>query len=105
MIKVSLLIPVYNMEATLDACLDSAEKQTLKEIEIICVDDGSTDRSSEILKCHAARDPRIRLFQHFQNRSTLLARKTAVENASGEYIMFLDPDDTLDPAACETAWR
>ena len=105
MIKVSLLIPVYNVEASLDACLDSAEKQTLKEIEIICVDDGSTDRSSEILKCHAARDPRIRLFQHFQNRSTLLARKTAVENASGEYIMFLDPDDTLDPAACETAWR
>lgn len=105
MIKVSLLIPVYNVEASLDACLDSAEKQTLKEIEIICVDDGSTDRSSEILKCHAARDPRIILLRHEQNKGLFSARKTAAEKAAGQYLMFLDSDDTLDPAACETAWR
>ena len=103
--KISLLIPVYNVEDSLDACLNSAENQTLKEIEIICVDDGSADRSSDILKQHAARDSRFTILRHDRNRGLFSARKTAAEKATGHYIMFLDSDDTLMPNACETAYR
>lgn len=103
--KVSLLIPVYNVESTLDAALASAENQTLKEIEILCVDDGSTDRSPEILNQHAARDSRIILLRHEQNKGLFSARKTAAEKAAGQYLMFLDSDDTLNPNACEKAFR
>ena len=104
-IPLSLLIPVFNAEKTLKRCLDSALAQGLPGIEIICVDDGSKDRSGIILADYAERDSRFRIITHPENRGLLCARKTAVLTAAGRYIMFLDADDTLTPDACETALR
>ena len=102
--KVSVIIPVYNVERFLAQCLDSVITQTCKEIEIICVEDCSTDRSKEILKNYAARDFRIRVIWHEKNLGLLKTRKDGVVVAKGQYIMFVDSDDTLEPNACETAY-
>lgn len=92
--KVSVLIPVYNVEPYLRKCLDSVVNQTLKDIEIICVDDGSTDGSPEILEEYAASDPRIRII-HQQNSGLSMARNAGIPEATGEYIHFLDSDDFI----------
>lgn len=103
--KVSVVIPVYNVEAYLDQCLDSVQNQTLQEIEIICVDDCSKDGSLEILRHHEQGDSRIHIFRHEQNKSVFTARKTGVSVATGEYILFLDSDDYLEPTACEELYN
>lgn len=92
--KISVLIPVYNVEKYLRECLDSVISQTLREIEIICVDDGSTDCSPDILAEYAQADGRIRVIRHPENRGRHLTRKTGVEAAQGEYLLFLDGDDS-----------
>ena len=102
--KVSVLIPVYNTERYLSACLDSVVNQTLLDIEIICVEDGSTDNSKDILKAFAAKDSRFRIVLHEKNEGLLKTRKDAVMIAKGKYIMFLDSDDMLFPDACEKAY-
>lgn len=91
-IKVSIIIPVYNVEKYLRQCLDSLVNQTLKEIEIICIDDGSTDNSPIILEEYAKKDPRVRIFRQ-ENQGSGIARNKAVEFAEGEYIGFMDSDD------------
>lgn len=98
--KVSVIIPVYNAEKYLKQCLDSVTNQTLKEIEIICVDDGSTDNSYHILKKYKSKDDRIKIIKKDNNEGLLLARKTGVKYAAGEYIMFVDADDYLELEAC-----
>lgn len=103
--KVSVVIPVCNVENDLPACLQSVKDQTLQDIEIICVDDGSTDRSSEILETYAAADARFVVLSHKENLSTSQARKDGVLASRGKYVMFLDGDDTLLPDACETAYQ
>lgn len=102
--KVSVIIPVYNAERFLIDCLESVTKQTLSKIEIICVDDGSTDNSKMILETYAGKDSRIKIVQHETNLGTLASRKDAVMAARGKYIMFVDADDTLFPNACESAY-
>jgi len=92
--KVSVIIPVYNTEKYLHECLDSVIKQTLKEIEIICVNDGSTDGSLSILDEYAARDNRIIVITQ-ENKGAGVARNTGLEIARGEYLYFLDSDDLL----------
>lgn len=92
MIKVSVIIPVYNVEKYLRQCLDSVVNQTLKEIEIICVDDGSTDTSPEILEEYANNDSRIKIL-HQRNRFAGVARNTGFGHAKGEYVIFWDSDD------------
>ena len=99
--KVSVIIPVYNAEKYLHQCLDSVVNQTLREIEIICVDDGSTDGSAEILKSYAENDNRIVSVRYTQNKSSNQARKDGVLMSRGTYIMFLDSDDSLELSACE----
>ena len=99
----SVLIPVYNVEAYLRECLDSVINQSMKEIEIICVDDGSTDSSGAILDEYARKDTRIKVIHKEKNEGLLLARKTAVKAASGEYILFVDSDDFVDPDMCAFA--
>ena len=99
--KVSIIIPVHNVEKYLRACLDSVVSQTLKDIEIVCVDDGSTDGSAAILAESAARDGRIRVIRQ-ENRGTFAARKRAVSETAGDYICFVDPDDGIGPTFCET---
>ena len=94
-ILVSVVIPVYNVELYLSQCLESLLSQTLKEIEIICVDDGSTDSSLDILDIFASKDNRIKVLKQ-KNQGTGIARNTGMDVASGDYIIFLDSDDFFD---------
>lgn len=92
--KVSVIIPVYNSEKYLRQCLDSVLQQSLKDIEIICVDDGSKDNSLKILHEYEAKDPRIMVIAQ-SNHGAGIARNNGLEYAHGEYIHFLDADDYL----------
>lgn len=103
--KVSIVIPVYNTEEYLEQCLNSVLEQTLTDIEVICVDDNSRDRSYQIMQAFAVRDPRVKNFHFDVSKSALQARKTGVLAAKGEYIMFLDADDYLAPHACEVLYE
>lgn len=103
--KVSVIIPVYNAEKYLRQCLDSVVNQTLREIEIICVDDGSTDGSAEILAEYRRKDPRIVIFTFPYSHSAFVARKKGVELSSGSYIWFVDSDDFLAENACEEIYN
>ncbi len=93
--KVSVIIPVYNVEPYLRKCLDSVVGQTLKDIEIICIDDGSTDGSGAILDEYAQKDKRIKVI-HKKNEGQSIARNIGINLAQGEYIGFVDSDDWLD---------
>jgi glycosyltransferase involved in cell wall biosynthesis len=99
--KVSIIIPVYNAESYLHACLNSAVQQSLKEIQIICVDDCSTDSSPEILQEFAKSDARINVLKHDSNKGEGAARNTGLDHAHGDYIFNLDQDDTIPPNALE----
>lgn len=94
--KLSVAIPVYNVEAWLRECLDSLAAQTFTEWEAICVDDGSTDGSGTILDEYAAKDGRFRVV-HQKNAGASAARNVALETARGEWVGFLDADDTVAP--------
>lgn len=91
----SVLVPVYNVAAYLRESLDSLCNQTYTNLEIICVDDGSTDDSGTILQEYASKDHRIKVF-HQKNAGQGTARQFAMSRAQGEYVTFLDPDDYLD---------
>ena len=101
--KVSVIIPVYNTEQFLRECLDSVVNQTLRDIEIICVDDGSTDGSLAILREYEARDKRVRVLTQ-QNINAGAARNHGLRYAEGEYLSFLDADDFFEPDMLETAF-
>ena len=90
--RISVIIPIYNAEKWLRECLDSVCGQSLREIEIICVNDGSPDNSSEILKEYAERDERIRIIDK-KNEGVGAARNDGIRAATGEFIAFMDPDD------------
>ncbi|MBL0052071.1 MAG: glycosyltransferase family 2 protein [Bacteroidetes bacterium] len=92
--KVSVIIPVYNTELYLNKCLDSVINQTLKEIEIICINDGSKDSSLDILKAYAKKDDRIIIIDK-KNGGQGLARNIAIKKATGEYLGFVDSDDWI----------
>lgn len=94
-IAVSVIVPVYNAEDNLDKCLDSIVNQTIKNIEIIIVDDGSIDASSAICKSYAAKDERI-IYYRKENEGLAAARQDGIEKAKGEYIGFVDSDDWLE---------
>lgn len=94
-------MPVYNMEQFLDQSIGSWAAQTLRDIEIICVDDASTDKSWEVLGKWAQKDERVKIHRFAQNGSAFMARKVGVGMARGEYIMFADADDEIAPQACE----
>ncbi len=101
---VSIIIPVHNTEEYLRECLNSAIQQTLTNIEIICVDDCSTDQSTEILQEYERKDSRIQCILHKKNVSASQCRKDGVMRSAGEYIMFMDADDYLEPNACQVAY-
>ncbi len=103
--KVSIIIPVYNSENSLRTCLDSAIQQSLDDIEVICVDDCSTDRSSDVLSSIADTDRRIRIIKHSSNQGEGAARNTGIDNAEGEYIFHLDADDTIPLDAIEKLYK
>ena len=93
--KISIIIPVYNTEKYLVKCLDSLLYQSLEDIEIICINDGSTDNSQQILNYYAKKDKRIKVI-HQENKKQGAARNRGVEIATGEYIGYVDSDDWVD---------
>ena len=97
--KISVIIPVYNVEKYLRQCLDSVIKQSLPDIEIICIDDGSTDNSLQICNEYAINDSRINVI-HQKNSGLGCARNSGLKNANGEYILFVDSDDWIEENAC-----
>lgn len=102
--KVSVVVPVYNAEKYLKECLDSLVNQTLKDIEIICVNDGSTDNSLEILNEYANKNHRVRVIDQ-KNQGACIARNKGLSVALGEYIAFVDSDDYLELDAYEQAYK
>lgn len=96
--KVSIIIPVYNVEEYLKKCIDSLLAQTFKDIKIILVDDGSTDSSSKICDEYNRKDKRV-LVIHKKNEGVSKARNTGLEYAHGKYVMFVDSDDWMDETA------
>ena len=99
---ISVIIPVYNIEWYIGKCLDSVIGQTLKDIEIIVVDDGSTDDSSRIIDRYARTDSRI-VAIHKTNGGVVSARNCGIAQATGLYILFVDGDDHLSPRRLRTA--
>lgn len=103
-VLISVVIAVYNAEAYIRECLDSVCGQTYKDIEIICVDDGSTDSSAEIISGYSLKDNRVKLIKQ-QNQFAGVARNTGMKQATGEYIIFLDADDFFEPDMLEKAYE
>ena len=103
-VKVSVILPVYNVEKYLKECLDSILNQTLQEIEVICVDDGSTDRSLEILREYEKKDKRVIVLTQ-ENKGAGAARNKGLAIAKGEYLSFLDSDDFFASGMLEEAYR
>lgn len=99
--KLSIIIPVYNVEQYLPKCLDSILNQSFKDLEVICVNDGSTDNSLDILKEYKSKDNRVVILDK-ENEGSGVARNCAIDIAKGEYIYFVDSDDWLEDNALET---
>lgn len=102
--KVSVIVPAHNVEKYIGACLESILSQTLKEIEIICVNDGSTDRTEQIIRRYMEQDERISLINQ-ENRFAGVARNEGRKRAKGTYLVFWDADDLFEPDALETMYR
>ena len=102
--KISIIMPVYNCENYLSECLDTLINQTLKEIELICVDDESTDSSLKILKEYQKKDPRIKVIKK-KHSNAGESRNIGMEKAKGEYFLFLDSDDFFDLDLCKKTYE
>ena len=103
--KVSIIVPVYNVEKYLSQCLDSIIGQTLPEIEAICINDCSSDNSLSILQKYASQDQRFKVINLPENHGVGYVRNIALEHVTADYLMYLDPDDWLEPNACEQAYN
>ena len=98
--KLSIIVPVYNVQDYLEECLDSLINQTYKDLAIICVNDGSTDKSSDILKQYAKKDKRIKIINK-KNGGLSSARNVGLKECKTEYVMFCDSDDSYNKKMCE----
>lgn len=103
--KFTISIPIFNRAQYIPETLESVIKQTYTDLEIICVDDCSTDNSAGLLQEYAQKDSRIKILTHKENKGPHVARKTGVLNASGDYMLFLDCDDVLTPHAVEVIYN
>lgn len=102
--KISVAIPVYNVEKYIARCLDSVINQTLQDIEIVVVNDKSPDKSMQTVKEYANKDSRIKIIEHDNNQGLMCARRTGYLNSSSEYVFFLDSDDALPSDALESLY-
>ena len=102
---ISVIVPIYNVEDCLPLCLDSLCRQSLKNIEILLVDDASPDRCSEICEQYAMHDPRIKVFHHKKNKGLSAARNTGIQHAISDYLMFVDSDDWVHEDFCKDAYE
>ena len=100
MVRVSFILPVYNVEKCIRRAIDSLLAQTMPDFEAIFIDDGSPDRSADIISEAAAHDSRLRLIRK-ENGGVASARNAGLDAARGKYIFFLDPDDWVEPDAAE----
>ena len=103
MSRVTVLVAAYNAAKYLEECLDSLVNQTLKDIQIVCIDDASTDSTPQILSEYAAKDSRIQILQRSENAGQAVARNMGIRVADGDYITMLDADDWLSADALEKA--
>ena len=103
--KVSVIVPVYNVEKYIDKCLKSLVTQTLHDIEIICVDDCGADNSMTIVRKYADADNRIKIISNKHNLGLSTSRNTGVARARADYIMFCDSDDWFEPGMCEIMYN
>ena len=101
---ISVIVPVYQAEAFLDACVNSVTAQTFGDWELLLIDDGCTDGSPALCDKRAAADSRVRVIHKEQNAGVSEARNTGLREARGACIAFLDADDQLEPQALETLW-
>lgn len=101
MIDFSIIVPVYQVEAYLERCVDSLLGQTGAEFEVLLIDDGSRDRSGEICEQYAEKDARVRAF-HKENGGLSSARNYGIDRAAGKYVLFVDSDDYVEPNLCES---
>lgn len=104
MIKISIIMPVYNAEKTVSRMIDSIIAQTFMDWELICVDDGSTDSSGKILDDYAAKDSRIKVF-HKENEGVAMARQMGIDNACGEYSIHADADDWMEQGMLKSLYQ
>ncbi|OPC02944.1 glycosyl transferase family 2 [Elizabethkingia meningoseptica] len=103
-VRVSVIIPVYNVEAFLDETIQSVLEQSLDSVEVILVNDGSTDNSAQIGEKYAAANPNVKFISQ-ENKGVSVARNKGLEKAEGEYIFFMDSDDTLDKEYLKTSYE
>lgn len=103
-VQISLIIPIYNVEAYIEKCINSVLNQTYKNLDIILVDDGSTDSSPSICNAFEKKDSRVRVI-HKKNGGLSDARNTGLEAARGDYVLFIDGDDFIHPNMVELLWR
>ena len=102
--KISIVIPVYNVEKYITQCLESVQKQTFKDFEVIIIDDGSPDESYKIYQRYADNDCRFKIVKK-QNAGVSEARNTGIEEATGDFVMFIDSDDWMEETACEVLYN
>ncbi|KXA16821.1 glycosyltransferase, group 2 family protein [Gardnerella pickettii] len=101
---ISIVVPAYNKEPYIKQCMDSLINQTLKDIEIIVVDDASTDNTLQILRDYEHKDSRVKIIAKALNGGLHMARKTAVEATTGDYVLFVDADDEIELKTCEVLY-
>ena len=99
--KISIIVPVYNSETTIERCIVSLISQTYTNIEIILINDGSKDKSGQICDSYSNKDNRIKVY-HKTNEGVSIARNLGIKEATGEYVLFVDSDDYLSLNACES---
>lgn len=102
--KISIIIPVYNVELYLRECMESILNQTLDDIEVIIINDGSTDSSKAIVEEYRCKFKKIKIINK-ENEGVSVARNVGVDNSTGEYLIFLDSDDYLEPNMCEVMYK
>lgn len=96
---ISIVVPIYNSETYLRRCIDSILNQSYENLEVVLVDDGSTDNSGEICESYKSNDSRLKVF-HIKNSGVAQARNYALEHITGDYVMFVDSDDWIEPSMC-----
>ena len=102
---VSVIVPVYKVKDYLSRCLDSLCRQSLKNIEILLIDDASPDRCGEICEQYAVQDPRFKVIHHTENKGLSAARNTGIRQAKADYLMFVDSDDWVHEDFCKAAYE
>ena len=102
---ITVIVPIYNVAPYVRKCLDSLKRQTLKQIEVICIDDGSTDESGEIAEEYESQNWPLFRILHTDNQGLSAARNRGLDEAKSQWLMFVDSDDWVEPEFCEMPYK